>query len=101
VSYASKRTSDENLTGQVFETRTVLRYKGLRNGREYWECQCTCGRIRFCQAEALKSGKTKSCGCVMEAQIEAWRQESRQNSLDADAFVAKLKRKKEADECSK
>lgn len=29
----------------------------------HWRCQCACGKITVVSANALKEGKTKSCGC--------------------------------------
>jgi len=72
MSYANRRISDENLTDQVFGYRTVIRYKGLREGREYWECECRCGKVRFVQAQALKSGKAKSCGCFRAEKVRQY-----------------------------
>jgi hypothetical protein len=30
----------------------------------YWKCQCECGNIVIVQSNSLRSGKTKSCGCL-------------------------------------
>lgn len=57
------------VVGQVFGYRTVVRYKGLREGREYWECLCQCGKSKFVQANALKTGKAKSCGCFRATRV--------------------------------
>jgi len=86
MSYANKRISDEDLVGQVFGYRTVVRYKGLREGREYWECLCRCGKVKYVQAQALKSGKAKSCGCLKSEKILTYN-ESRRHS---DPWVAEM-----------
>ena len=41
-----------------------------RPGRmsDYWLCQCDCGKQCICQKENLRSGVTRSCGCLQEAQ---------------------------------
>ena len=32
--------------------------------RTYWICQCDCGNIKTVDAHRLKTGYTKSCGCL-------------------------------------
>ena len=41
-----------------------------RPGRmsDYWLCQCDCGKQCICRKENLRSGVTRSCGCLQEAQ---------------------------------
>lgn len=53
-----------DLTGQVFFDLTVLSATGERKfGNRVWECRCTCGKVVPAQANNLKTGNTKSCGC--------------------------------------
>ena len=33
-------------------------------GRVYWKCQCDCGNIISLSSHPLKSGNTRSCGCL-------------------------------------
>lgn len=49
-----------DLTGQKFGRLTVLSYKGNR----VWECKCDCGTIKDIVGENIRSGGTKSCGCL-------------------------------------
>jgi hypothetical protein len=49
-----------DLTGQRFGRLLVVGYKHSR----YWNCLCDCGNIKTVRADALKEGKTKSCGCI-------------------------------------
>lgn len=49
----------EDLTGKTFGYWKVIKYAGnLR-----WTCQCKCGTVRDVLTQALKSGRSKSCGC--------------------------------------
>lgn len=49
----------EDLTGKTFGYWKVIKYAGnLR-----WTCQCKCGTVRDVLAQALKSGRSQSCGC--------------------------------------
>lgn len=38
---------------------------------ERWLCRCDCGNLCVCQKESLRTGKTKSCGCLREEQRKA------------------------------
>lgn len=53
-----------NLTGQRFGRLTVLEKAPSvgRNGR--WLCSCECGQETIAETTRLKSGKTRSCGCL-------------------------------------
>lgn len=55
----------KDLTGKKFNRLTVL---GLaeRNssGQIQWKCKCDCGNIVFATTTYLKTGHTKSCGCL-------------------------------------
>lgn len=53
-------------TGQVFGRLTVLLQTGKRdaNGNIAWLCLCECGRETTVGGKELRSGGTKSCGCL-------------------------------------
>lgn len=55
----------KDLTGQKFNRLTVLGL-GERNssGQVQWKCRCDCGNIVLATTNYLKSGHTKSCGCL-------------------------------------
>lgn len=53
-----------DLTGQRFGRLVVIeQYKSL-NGHTRWLCQCDCGEKTIVHGNSLKSGNTKSCGCI-------------------------------------
>lgn len=56
--YARARIKD--LSGQKFGRWTVLEYS---SEHRRWKCLCECGNISFVASTALKSGRSKSCGC--------------------------------------
>lgn len=64
----------ENLVDQKFHMLTVTSYAGKRkNGAHdahYWNCICDCGNTAVVRQDFLKSGKTKSCGCLAEKVIQ-------------------------------
>lgn len=53
-----------DLTGQKFGKLTVLEKCKSLNSSTRWLCQCDCGNLTIVHATSLKSGNTKSCGCV-------------------------------------
>lgn len=48
-----------NLTGEQIGEWEVLRYKG----NSYWECKCSCGKIKNVHSYELRNGFSESCGC--------------------------------------
>lgn len=54
-----------DLTGERYGRLTVLKCVGKdKHGRLMWECQCDCGQRTIVQSGNLRSGHTKSCGCL-------------------------------------
>jgi hypothetical protein len=54
-----------DLSGQRFGRLTVTGYAGPDNyGRAKWACTCECGSETIAGAGNLKTGTTKSCGCL-------------------------------------
>ena len=58
-----------DLTGQKFGRLTVLYRYGYSKGKSKtkritWMCECDCGNKKVIIGEDLKSGSTKSCGCL-------------------------------------
>ena len=63
-SFTIDRAND--LTGQRFRRLTVIERdwnKGNKKG-SYWHCKCDCGNETDVTSQGLKSGHTKSCGCI-------------------------------------
>jgi hypothetical protein len=53
------------LSGQVFGRLTVQdHYEIDKRGRTSWLCLCTCGKQKLISSASLRSGNTKSCGCL-------------------------------------
>ncbi len=54
-----------DLTGQRFGRLVVIeRAENGKRGKARWLCQCDCGNTCIVDGNHLRSGKTKSCGCV-------------------------------------
>ena len=79
-----------DLTGQKFGYLTVLKREFSRKGKIYWLCQCDCGNKVTVSGCNLKSGTSKSCGCLRKKII------SQQNTIDLTGqkfgFLTVLKR---------
>lgn len=66
----------KDLTGQRFGRLTVLKQvEERRDGKVMWECQCDCGKIHYVSRACLRSGYTKSCGCLREEKVAEDRHE--------------------------
>lgn len=60
-----------NRVGQVFFNLTVTRdlgwiREGTKDGVQWWECLCSCGKTVKVRSGNLASGNTKSCGCWVQ-----------------------------------
>lgn len=54
-----------NLEGQVFDRLTVTRRGGNnQRGQARWLCSCECGGEALATTTDLRSGNTRSCGCL-------------------------------------
>ena len=53
-------------TGNRYGRLTALCYDHTRKGHVYWKCACDCGCVTVVEAGALRSGRTRSCGCFRE-----------------------------------
>lgn len=60
----------ENLIGMKFERLTVINRVPNHMGRVAWNCICECGNQTIVSSHDLKSGNTKSCGCLRKEQYE-------------------------------
>ena len=56
----------EDLTGQRFGRLTVLHPEPIptKYGKYAWRCKCDCGNETTVLATNIKTGDTKSCGCL-------------------------------------
>lgn len=56
-----------DLSNQKFGRLTALEATEKRiNKSVVWRCQCECGKECFISAASLRSGRTKSCGCLKQ-----------------------------------
>lgn len=58
-----------DLTGQRFERLLVTGRAETKRGRSGWSCQCDCGNEVVLEGSALRSGNTRSCGCMKRERL--------------------------------
>lgn len=54
----------EQLEGKIFGHLEVIEYD---KEKKKWKCKCSCGNIAYIATRNLKTGNTKSCGCMRNA----------------------------------
>lgn len=71
----------KDLTGQTFGRWTVLYLSENRtkSGKIQWHCKCECGNEKDVEGYTLRSGQSRSCGCLHK---ELAAEQCRQGRLD-------------------
>lgn len=66
-------TTVEQMLGRKFHRWTVIKFAGRDKNRESkWECVCDCGNRKQVKGRSLRTGWSKSCGCLrLEAVLKA------------------------------
>lgn len=66
-----KKGCYEYLTNKRFGRLLVISFHSHCDRRKtYWNCLCDCGNTVIVQTSHLKSGHTKSCGCIKNERIK-------------------------------
>lgn len=60
-------------TGKRFGMLTVTGPGFTRHGSVFWDCQCDCGGKRTVHGSRLRSGETRSCGCLVAPDLTGQR----------------------------
>jgi hypothetical protein len=56
-----------DIANQRFGQLTALRREGVsKDGRKKWLCRCDCGNLIVASVSNLKTGHTRSCGCLRD-----------------------------------
>ena len=53
-----------NISGQRFGHLTAVEKTKIDSHGAYWLCACDCGNEKVVRMDRLRSGKSKSCGCL-------------------------------------
>ena len=59
-----------DLAGHVFGYLTAVSIAERGAGGATWLCRCKCGNEKIIRLSSLKSGTTKSCGCLRNEKLE-------------------------------
>lgn len=63
-----------DLTGQRFGRLMVIqRAENTNAGKTRWRCKCDCGNVCIKATSQLRSGKTRSCGCLRKETLSRMR----------------------------
>jgi hypothetical protein len=62
----------ENISLQQFGRLMPSFLVGKAAGHLYWACLCDCGATVVVASSDLRTGKTKSCGCLRQELATAW-----------------------------
>lgn len=54
------------MEGKKFNRLTVIEYSHKKGNKKYYLCDCSCGNRVYVRQDKIKSGHTKSCGCLMK-----------------------------------
>lgn len=72
-----------DLTGQRFSRLLVLEESGREeSGNILWKCRCDCGAIKVVCGVSLRSGHTKSCGCLRREIASSRKGKNHSNYID-------------------
>lgn len=53
-----------DLTGEKYGRLTVVSLDRVERRKAYWKCVCDCGLTVIANGNNIRSGNTKSCGCL-------------------------------------
>jgi hypothetical protein len=59
-----------DIIGMKFNHLYVLEYYGMVKNKPTWLCKCECGKITKVRTDRLRSGTTKSCGCLTKNRFD-------------------------------
>lgn len=60
----------KDLSGKKIGNLTFIKPVGKKNGNYIWKVKCDCGKLANLPGYTVKSGNTKSCGCLKGERLE-------------------------------
>lgn len=66
LAYKLGKENFKDLTGQKFGKLTVIKRTHQKDKKVFWLCKCDCGTLKTVEAGNLRSGHTRSCGCLKQ-----------------------------------
>lgn len=64
----------EDYIGSKYGRLTIVSYDTKKGSSHYVNCKCECGNTKSIRLSRLKSGETKSCGCIRKELFQVNRQ---------------------------
>lgn len=62
---------EKDIAGVVFGRWIVLERDKSKERGNMWRCECSCGKVSTVNGYDLRTGKTKSCGCLRAEQLSS------------------------------
>lgn len=60
-----------DLVGEKYGRLTVVSFDRIERHKTYWKCVCDCGLTVVVPGNNLRTGNTKSCGCMHREMMQA------------------------------
>lgn len=83
----------KDITNQKFGLLTALECVGKPEGKStyHWKCKCDCGKEVIVNGSSLRSGNTKSCGCMKYSGLQDYNlKQSEKNKIKIGTRFGKL-----------
>ena len=77
-----------DMIGKKYGRLTVVDFDRLENHKTYWKCVCDCGLTVIAVGNNLRSGNTKSCGCLRR---EMTRERGKANTVHGEGHDNKTR----------
>ena len=69
----------KDITGKKFNKLQVLSFNAInKDGQAVWDCLCDCGNSCIVRGNLIRTGKTKSCGCL----VSEWNSAQMEHRID-------------------
>lgn len=62
-----------DITGDKYGKLVVLEYGYKKDKKNYWKCVCECGKETTVSINSLRTGNSKSCGCLQKEIAKKYR----------------------------
>lgn len=83
-----------DLIGKRFGKLLVVKYDHSDGNDLHWECLCDCGKTKISKSPNLKSGNTRSCGCLRTIGINVLPQNGHCKNVIWNIFSQRSKKRK-------
>lgn len=80
VTFASRGRPVTVHPGERFGMLTVIERAANVRGKVMFVCRCDCGEVKVVSADSLRTGKTRSCGCLRREMMRAASRQAREIS---------------------